>query len=336
MRDVIAPAVKQIGLLLDAHHPPLPREHISYAGFEQVPTLSVDRSQFHQVFYNLLSNAIKYCGSGPQRFRVEITAARDDNGFNIAVADYGIGIKSEWRDAIFEEGIRGPEAHLYDVAGQGLGLWVVRQIVEAHGGAICVSKCVDPTTFMITLPGFLTREPVSLLNIGKHALADIEGLLRDRRLPRSGVQLRGFQGLPRLWVERCAVQSAFTHLLNNAVKYSFSDPRAFDVQVEASHVADGFMVVVRDRGWGVEAKYAEDIFAEGVRRPRENAPLVDGQGLGLTIARGVIEAHGGWLRLTNPHMPTEFSIWLPDVLSRAPFQALRREIYSNGPKDLVY
>ena len=96
---------------------------------------------------NLLSNAIKYAPGSP------VTLALDLLGDNIhvAIADQGPGIAPEHLDQIFKRFYRVPE-HA-SVRGTGLGLYICRQIIRAHGGQITVeSKLGEGTTFHLYLP----------------------------------------------------------------------------------------------------------------------------------------------------------------------------------------
>jgi signal transduction histidine kinase len=87
-----------------------------------------------QVIENILGNAIKY-GSGQP---IEIEVAADGESALFRVTDHGIGIPKESQGRIFERFERvAPVEHF---GGFGLGLWIVRQIVEAHGGTITVES----------------------------------------------------------------------------------------------------------------------------------------------------------------------------------------------------
>jgi signal transduction histidine kinase len=92
----------------------------------------VDSLRLEQVVTNLLDNAIKFSPAGGQ-IDVELSEPAPGMG-RLAVTDHGIGIPPERRQHIFE---RFYQAHDGDhVAGLGLGLYISRQIVELHGGAI--------------------------------------------------------------------------------------------------------------------------------------------------------------------------------------------------------
>lgn len=106
-----------------------------------------DRSRVDQILTNLISNALRYGEGKPVHLEVMGSADR----VRIAVQDYGIGIAPEQQQRIFERFER-LVSHRH-FGGLGLGLWIVRQFVEAHGGTIQVqSKLGEGSTFVVTLP----------------------------------------------------------------------------------------------------------------------------------------------------------------------------------------
>lgn len=114
-----------------------------------------DAVRIEQVITNLLSNAVKYSPVGSV---VEAALSTDGTGAVLRVADQGIGIAPADREKLFEPfqrvGVRGA------APGTGLGLWITRRIVEAHGGRIDVtSEPGTGTTFTVRLPreGAATR-----------------------------------------------------------------------------------------------------------------------------------------------------------------------------------
>jgi len=155
LRDIFAPAKNQIGPLLRERS--FSSRRISDDGFRQIPYLWVDRSQIRQVFFNLLGNSVKYAYNDPAAFQVEVATQDTGAGYEILFRDWGPGITDGWDEAIFEEGVRGPNSEQSNVSGDGLGLWVVREIITAHGGTIALSNCGQPTEFRILLPHGLAR-----------------------------------------------------------------------------------------------------------------------------------------------------------------------------------
>jgi PAS domain S-box-containing protein len=107
-----------------------------------------DPHQLRQVFVNLIENAIKFT---PEGGRVDLRLQQVGNWLMVEVVDTGIGIPAEAQPRIFERFYRVPGAEQYD--GSGLGLSLVRAIVEAHGGRVEVQSEVDVgSTFRVILP----------------------------------------------------------------------------------------------------------------------------------------------------------------------------------------
>jgi signal transduction histidine kinase len=108
---------------------------------------SWDRLHLEQVLGNLIANAIKYGAGAP----VEVRVSEHGPRARIEVRDHGIGIAPEEQETIFERFRRAPESRPYK--GLGLGLWIVKQIVEASGGTIAVeSRPGAGATFVVDLP----------------------------------------------------------------------------------------------------------------------------------------------------------------------------------------
>lgn len=111
----------------------------------------VDGLLFEEVFYNLLTNAIKYARDA-KTFRICIEGEIRGEECILRFQDYGIGIDSQESESVFVEGFRSAK-HAQKVAtGKGIGLAIVKRIVEAHSGSITVSNNQDPTTFTIVFP----------------------------------------------------------------------------------------------------------------------------------------------------------------------------------------
>ena len=117
---------------------------IQTAFSESLP-ICADQNLIERVFSNLLSNAIKFTSEG----YVNITIKQDGINYKIEVQDSGIGIAQDELAQIFTK------YHQADrnINGYGLGLTIVKQIVEAHKGKIEVSSILNKgTTFTLTLP----------------------------------------------------------------------------------------------------------------------------------------------------------------------------------------
>jgi signal transduction histidine kinase len=110
------------------------------------PTLRISIEHMRRVFYNIISNAVKYSfdGNNNKRRYIEIFCSIQGRYYCITTTNYGIGILPEEKDKIFLEGYRGKLAKDRNRYGSGLGMGVIKKIVEDHGGYISIdSKCVD-------------------------------------------------------------------------------------------------------------------------------------------------------------------------------------------------
>ena len=116
-----------------------------------LPQICVDPVRFEQILGNLLSNAVKY-GSADTPIAVEL-ARRDERFVSCAVVNEGRGIDAADLPNLFERFFRARNARDGGVAGMGLGLYITRGLVEAHGGTIEVaSEPGRTTTFRFTVP----------------------------------------------------------------------------------------------------------------------------------------------------------------------------------------
>lgn len=111
-------------------------------------TVFADEERLGHVVHNLIENAVRFSEEGP----VRVTAEQDGSGITIEVSDEGVGIESDRVDSVFDG--PGPRGQMVTPRGTGLGLYLARKLVQAHGGTIAVSS--EPgrgSTFTITLPG---------------------------------------------------------------------------------------------------------------------------------------------------------------------------------------
>jgi PAS domain S-box-containing protein len=112
-----------------------------------------DRLRLDQVVSNLLSNAMKYGGESKA---IELRVGDCATGVEISVRDHGAGISPEDQERIFERFERLISVRHF--GGFGLGLWIVRQIVEAHGGRVRVhSTPGEGSTFTVEVPRVAAR-----------------------------------------------------------------------------------------------------------------------------------------------------------------------------------
>ena len=115
-----------------------------------LPTIEGDEERLTQVMTNLLHNAIKF---SQEKARITVRAKALDSGVLVQVVDQGIGISSEDIPRLFQRFYQVDGSTTRQNPGTGLGLFITRQIIEAHGGRIWVeSEPGKGSTFSFTLP----------------------------------------------------------------------------------------------------------------------------------------------------------------------------------------
>ena len=129
-----------------------------------MPYILCDVVAVERVFHNLFSNAIKYSpieASRPDRNVINckidvVTAASPENFFDeisISISDNGMGIPKDNIGQVFERFMRVDNSDTRKIGGSGLGLWICKQIIEAHGGKIwCESELGQGSVFKFILP----------------------------------------------------------------------------------------------------------------------------------------------------------------------------------------
>lgn len=119
--------------------------------FNMDAVLSLDTAQFTRVLDNLFSNALKYSDAGAS---ITLSAVQTDSAVTITVSDTGIGMTAEQCEKVFDRSYMASPARTPDAkTGCGLGLSIVKAIVERHDGTIhCQSTLGCGTSFSITLP----------------------------------------------------------------------------------------------------------------------------------------------------------------------------------------
>jgi signal transduction histidine kinase len=110
-----------------------------------MPPIRADRERLVLVLDNLISNAIRYGGGSD----VIVRAREDGAKLRVEVVDHGPGVPAEYQQAIFDKYVRVPGA---PPGGAGIGLYIAREIVRAHGGDIGVESSSAQTMFWFTVP----------------------------------------------------------------------------------------------------------------------------------------------------------------------------------------
>ena len=129
--------------------------HVHLRGVETLPSVVADPQLLRQVLLNLISNAIKYT---PPAGEVSIRGHRAGGMMSWAIQDNGIGIPKSSQARLFEKFYRAENAMTIETEGTGLGLYLVRLIVEQWGGTItCDSDVGRGSIFTVTFPTSETR-----------------------------------------------------------------------------------------------------------------------------------------------------------------------------------
>jgi signal transduction histidine kinase len=119
---------------------------------DNLPAVAGDEAALRRVFQNLVGNAIKY---GASAGWIGVTAAQTASTIEISVTDRGIGIAAADQARIFDPFYRAPAVVDAQIQGAGLGLSLVKRIVEAHAGRVSLKSAPGQgSTFTVTLPVF--------------------------------------------------------------------------------------------------------------------------------------------------------------------------------------
>ena len=145
LADVIDSVAQTVRPLLDDN-----RHKLGVSVEEGLPPVRADKNRLRQIFLNLLSNAIKFTPAGGQ---LNIEVSRKGDWCQVSVIDNGIGIREEDQERIFEPFCQLDNPLTKEKSGTGLGLTLVNQIIEKHGGRIWVeSEYGKGSRFTFTLP----------------------------------------------------------------------------------------------------------------------------------------------------------------------------------------
>jgi two-component system, OmpR family, phosphate regulon sensor histidine kinase PhoR len=127
---------------------------IKYSKQGEIPEISGNKERLYQVFQNLVENAIKYCKNDKDKVCPVTVSTSSSGGFvNIEIADRGIGVPKQEQEKIFERFYRASNAVRFKSSGTGLGLYIVKSVIENLGGNVRFeSEEGKGTTFFISLP----------------------------------------------------------------------------------------------------------------------------------------------------------------------------------------
>jgi len=125
---VVAAAIEATEAREDVH-----RRELTVEMSEEPIEVMGDRARLEQCVANLLSNAIRYA---PQQARIVVTVGREGDEAQVRVKDEGVGLDAQELPRLFDRFTRGVAARKHGVGGLGIGLFVTRKLMEAHGGGV--------------------------------------------------------------------------------------------------------------------------------------------------------------------------------------------------------
>jgi signal transduction histidine kinase len=185
-----------------------------------------------------------------------------------------------------------------------------------------VAEWVETADSVLQGRGFLTAkgtveihpQPVKLLfHIIRPAVKQV---LKDvpNKSSSGEVEFGNLSSLPVLMIDKAGFVQVFLNLIRNAVKYRASDSERPSITFAVKHRDLDWLILIEDRGIGVENGYEEEIFKKGVRTPRAISTSATGDGFGLWLVKKILVAHGCDIRLAQNTGPTIFELRIPKML----------------------
>jgi signal transduction histidine kinase len=146
LADVIQAAIETVRPASDAKHIQIDLDLKPTGG-----VVSGDADRLQQVIWNLLANAVKFTPNGG---RIEIELKHVEGAFEVRVSDNGIGINADFLPFVFDRFRQANTSRTRPHGGLGLGLAIVRHLVESHGGTVQAYSSGDEqgSTFIVRLP----------------------------------------------------------------------------------------------------------------------------------------------------------------------------------------
>ena len=160
--DAFQPAARAKDIALESH-------------IEPVRPILGDPARLQQILWNLLSNALKFT---TQRGRVQVGLVQAGAAAQITVADSGVGIEPALLPYVFDRFRQGDSSYARTFGGLGLGLAIVRQLVQLHGGTVKAESAGKElgSTFTVTLPSLTATLDSASSDLHVTAAHSLEGL----------------------------------------------------------------------------------------------------------------------------------------------------------------
>jgi two-component system, OmpR family, sensor histidine kinase BaeS len=153
----------------------------------------------------------------------------------------------------------------------------------------------------------LQRQPVLVSKLVESVIFRLERQYQEKEV---ALQSSIPEGLPPVWVDEDRLGQVLLNLVGNALQYT---PAGGQVDIMAAKVGGEIKISIRDSGEGIALEHLPQLFTRFYRADKSRARAAGGSGLGLTIARHLVEAHGGriWAESLGPGKGSRFTFTLP-------------------------
>jgi signal transduction histidine kinase len=205
--------------------------------------VAADPDRLQQIVWNLLANSVKFT---PKGGRVRVTVARRASSVELVVTDTGQGIRSDFLERVFERFSQEDAGTTRRHGGMGLGLSIVRQLVEAHGGTIAVESAGQGagTTFTVRIPIAAARAAADAERTARTRLVGVHVLIVDNDRDTREVLAEILKDAGAKVTTAASAMEAFGEVLTHRPDVLVSDIGMPD--------EDGYSFIARLRGNGSE------------------------------------------------------------------------------------
>lgn len=245
----------------------------------ELPTVSGDSNRLQQVVWNLLSNAVKFT---PRGGRVEIGLEAFANGVQLAVADTGEGIAPTFLPHVFDRFRQADGTTTRRHGGLGLGLSIVKNLVELHGGSIrALSSGKDRgSTFVVTLPITTPTRAADAAHT-HHVVTAAEEEAEPCEIRLDGLKVLVIDDEPdarevvRRFLETCGARVALANSVDDAMRTlpaQESDVIISDIGMPGQ---DGYELIRRVRALSNDQRLIPAIALTAFARAEDNRRAVD-------------------------------------------------------------
>jgi len=275
-------------------------------------------------------NNLKFLGRNNKEYVVNLVSGRIHEGENI-----NLGCILTFQDVTREFAMEKTKREFVSIAAHQLrtpltGLsWISEVLLSGTKGALSVGqrelveKSVDAVRRMVELVNDLLD--VSRIEEGRFGVRPsqqpiypmltrvLDALQKEAQIKNIALTAKFQEGLPELSIDANKLEFVFSNVVDNAIKYT---PTGGSVVVSAERKGNEVVVSVTDTGIGISEPDADRVFTKFFRSREAISYFTDGSGLGLYVAKNIVDQHGGKIRFeSSKGKGTTFSVSLP--LSRS-------------------